>query len=1004
MKALPFYAFRLLSILLITTLLATGVGVQPAYALDYTVNTTNDVDDGTCNAAHCSLREAINAANVTNADDFIQFSPSLGAATITLTSTLPTIANATSAGALTIYGDNNSDGVGDITISGNGSVRVISVSIGGNLTLQNLTIANGKTSIAGAGVYNFGTLYIYNSAFMNNVATSSGTGGGIWNIGTVTIIKSLFSNNSALHGGGVYNAGSGTLSINTCYFLANSANNDGGSVYNDINGILSITSSTFQNDSANDTGGSVYNNGLMDVNNSIFASNSATITGGGLYNDTNGSIRIVQSTVNSNNATAGNGGGIANDGMLIIHDSVFSSNTSSGGGAGLSNYGSLTVTYTTFVGNSAGANGGGLINISDDAIIYKNIFENNSTLTNGGGIGNYGTLDIRANTFSGNSATFSGGGIFNDGTLTITNSTFTGNFAAEGGGVFNANTLTLTNNTFSGNSAVAGGGVYAPEGSTTLKNTIIADSSSGGNCFGSFAVGSTNNMATDNTCGLSFTQVTSGLLNLGALTGSPAYFPLNPGSLAVDAGDNASCPTADQPGVIRAKDGDGDSVVVCDIGSFELVLGPLPNSWVGGVAIQSNQAVVAVGRPHLGSQIASYIGASAGSTTQYVPMLFKDAFGGSYKSALYIQNLGNAAANLTIQFINDSGAVVHTITEPLEAKASKGYWLSSIPGIPAGFAGAAKVTAAQPILAVGRPHIGTEVMSYNGVSTGSTTAWLPMYFKNGFGSYNTALYVQNITNNSANLTIEYLNLDGTVACTDNDTLAANASKGYWSLSVTCDSGSLPSGFVGGVKVTSTENILAVGRAHLGTQITSYNGFAGGATTAYVPMLFKNAFSGGSYKAALYLQNVSASSATVTIEYLTDTGSVAATQNVTLAAGAIGSIWLPSVPGLPDGFVGGARITSTQNIIAVGRPHLGSEITAYNGAPLGSTTAYLPMLFKNAFTAPYNAAFYIQNVTGSPATVNISFYDDAGTLYCVKIITLAPNATQGFWTPTTNCAP
>jgi hypothetical protein len=63
-----------------------------------------------------------------------------------------------------------------------------------------------------------------------------------------------------------------------------------------------------------------------------------------------------------------------------------------------------------------------------------------------------------------------------------------------------------------------------------------------------------------------------------------------------------------------------------------------------------------------------------------------------------------------------------------------------------------------------------------------------------------------------------------------------------------------------------------------------------------------------------------------------------------------------------------------------------------------------MLFKNAFAAPYNAAFYIQNVTGNPAMVDISFYDDAGTLSCIKTVSLAPNATQGFWMPSVSCAP
>ena len=322
--------------------------------------------------------------------------------------------------------------------------------------------------------------------------------------------------------------------------------------------------------------------------------------------------------------------------------------------------------------------------------------------------------------------------------------------------------------------------------------------------------------------------------------------------------------------------------------------------------------------------------------------------------------------------------------------------------LPNDFAGGVKVTSTQPILAVGRPHIGAQVMTYNGMSSGATTSWLPMFFKNGFGSYNTALYIQNLTASSADLTIDYINLDGTVACTDEDTLDANASKGYWSLGIACDTGSLPSGFVGGVRVTSTQNILAVGRAHLGTQITTYNGFPGGATSAYVPMLFKNAF-GGSYDAALYLQNVSGSSATVAIEYLNSAGAVAATQNVTLAANAISSIWLPGVAGLADDFAGGARISSTQEIIAVGRPHLGSEISAYNGAPDGSTSAYLPMLFKNAYGS-YQSAFYIQNTSGSAANVEISFYDSAGALSCVKSIDLAAGATEGFWMPTVTCTP
>ena len=57
------------------------------------VNSTNDVDDGTCDATHCSLREAINAANANSGADTITFA--IGSAgssqTILPTSQLPTI-------------------------------------------------------------------------------------------------------------------------------------------------------------------------------------------------------------------------------------------------------------------------------------------------------------------------------------------------------------------------------------------------------------------------------------------------------------------------------------------------------------------------------------------------------------------------------------------------------------------------------------------------------------------------------------------------------------------------------------------------------------------------------------------------------------------------------------------------------------------------------------------------------------------------------------------------
>ena len=58
----------------------------------FTVNSNDDVDDGLCNTTHCSLREAIDAANSTTGTDTITFNiPGSGPHSIQPSSALPTI-------------------------------------------------------------------------------------------------------------------------------------------------------------------------------------------------------------------------------------------------------------------------------------------------------------------------------------------------------------------------------------------------------------------------------------------------------------------------------------------------------------------------------------------------------------------------------------------------------------------------------------------------------------------------------------------------------------------------------------------------------------------------------------------------------------------------------------------------------------------------------------------------------------------------------------------------
>jgi sugar lactone lactonase YvrE len=444
---------------------------------------------------------------------------------------------------------------------------------------------------------------------------------------------------------------------------------------------------------------------------------------------------------------------------------------------------------------------------------------------------------------------------------------------------------------------------------------------------------------------------------------------------------------------------------------------PLPTPWVGGVLISSDKSVAVVGRPHIGAEVASYAGFSAGAHSAYIPMLFKKAFGGgAYNSDFYIHNVDSATANITIEYYNSlDGAKTCTVNDTVASLISKGYSVLDLACLPDGWVGGVVVTSDQNIVANGRPHIGVEVMTYNSFSSGSLTSYLPMLFKNAFvgGAYDSAFYVQNVDPAiNADVTIEYYNsFDGTLTCTDTDTIAPNTSKGYWlpTLSaVECLPAGLPDGWVGGVAVKSTTPIVTVGRSHVGTQITTYNGFSAGAATAFVPMLFKNAYASGSYDAALYIQNVNPSTtATLDIKYYDLAGTLTCTVTTeTIAPLASKGYWLPTLAAacLPDGWVGGAVVTSNVDIVAIGRPHIGAQVTTYNGFTTGSLSSSLPMLFKDAYGGSYDSAFYIQNTEATAATVLTKFYDNTGALTCTRSDTLAAFSTLSLWTPSLTCVP
>ncbi len=248
----------------------------------------------------------------------------------------------------------------------------------------------------------------------------------------------------------------------------------------------------------------------------------------------------------------------------------------------------LTLEYITVADGYIGAfgNGGGVQNNGGMLTIITSTFSNNSSSGNGGAIYNEGSLTIDLSTFSNNSAA-GGGAIWNEnGTVNITNSTFSVNHGnGSGGGVSNhQGTATIINSTFSGNTDPNGGAIWN-NSTLDLNNTILSNSGFGRDCYntlGASTTGTNNLISTTNanyTCGLT-NGVNGNLIGFNAgldtITDSqdwsPAYYPLDRNSLAIDAGNDAVCSLlSSQNGVSRPV---GKH---CDIGSVEFLDPVIPN-------------------------------------------------------------------------------------------------------------------------------------------------------------------------------------------------------------------------------------------------------------------------------------------------------------------------------------------------------------------------------------------------------------------------------------------
>jgi hypothetical protein len=430
-----------------------------------------------------------------------------------------------------------------------------------SLTLTNMVVTKNVASADGGGVVmenlvNVGTwtLTVNNSTISDN--HSGDAGGGIDTDGTGMVVinpGTVITGNTDLNqGAGVY---IDTIAVGAT-FPGASMNMTGTVVSNNQALANGVTAS----------GGGISNagNGTMTILSSTIANNFSGGSGGGFSDENSFGILVVSNCFFTNNSAIGDGGGIQEGGpSTTIANSFFHGNSSGGSGGGLFANGiTLIVSGSTFVNNTATAGGGGA-EVRTSGFGAGSSFLINCTLTGNSALNNAGAngggLDAPAAFV---------------GTLNLVNDTLNGNFASGGGGIFYGTAggiIGLLNTIVANNVAATGPDADNLGAGFTFNdfggNLIGVSGPGSGN------IGFTAATTQTGTVAAPLNPLLGPLQNNGGPTvGLPGANitlqteALLPGSPALDKGVPAGAPTTDERGFPRPDVGPGEHP---DVGAFE---------------------------------------------------------------------------------------------------------------------------------------------------------------------------------------------------------------------------------------------------------------------------------------------------------------------------------------------------------------------------------------------------------------------------------------------------
>ncbi len=348
-------------------------------------------------------------------------------------------------------------------------------------------------------------------------------------------------------------------------------------------------------------------------------------------------------------------------------------------------------------------------------------------------------------------------------------------------------------------------------------------------------------------------------------------------------------------------------------------LSSVPSGFRGSAVMSSDQPLVATmvqlpqgASPGTRNRPLSN-GFSGGGNTVLVATVLKNYY--NTNTMFSVQNIGNAAANLTFRFYNTSAAEVYSFTQTVQPGAAYYVDAGQLAGLGSSFNGSAVVESSGIIAGsvLELSTTGSGASSFEGVSSGAIKVYMPSALCNAFGA-NTSYAVQNTSlTDSATVTVTYSN-----NVVHTQSIGPGAKQSF----VACAAPGMPSGFNGSAIIESNGvPIVAIGKAYGSGLSTAFVGATGGASKIALPYVRwasnTNWANGTQQRVFLTIQNVGTTdlpAGAVTVRYIDKYGNQVGTTHSLPSIPAGGKVNSnPTNAGLsefgvyPDGSFGGGAI-------------------------------------------------------------------------------------------------